>query len=91
MAEATVCAANVTELLNRSIDVANYTFRVELSMYAGAGAAGAIELTRVLWLKLKPDAVFPLDRCVCIVVVVYVKISTYLNFVLSTSCKCIVV
>ena len=76
VAEATVCAANVTQLLNQSIEAADYTLRVELGVYTGAGAAGAIELTRVLWLKLKPDAVFPLDRCVCIAVVVYVKIST---------------
>ena len=79
VAEVAVCAANVTELLNQSIEVANYTFRVELGVYTGAGAAGAIELTRVLWLKLKPDVVFPLDRCVCIVCTVFVLIGTYLN------------
>ena len=64
VAEVAVCAANVTALLDDATQAANYTLRVELSVYAGAGAAGALELTRVLWLKFKPDAPFPLDRCV---------------------------
>ena len=79
VAEAAVCAANVTELLDDATRAANYTFSVELSVYAGAGAAGAIELSRVLWLKTKPEAVFPLDRCVCIVCTVFVLIGIYLN------------
>ena len=67
ISEAASCAANVTDLLDNATRAANYTFRVELGVYAGAGAAGALELTRVLWLKFKPDAVYPLDRCVCYV------------------------
>ena len=79
VAEVAVCAANVTELLDDATRAANYTFSMELSVYAGAGAAGAIELSRVLWLKTKPEAVFPLDRCVCIVCTVFVLIGIYLN------------
>ena len=70
ISEAASCAANLTELIDHATNAANYTFRVELSMYAGAGAAGAIELGRVLWMKTKPNSVFPLDRCVCIVLTI---------------------
>ncbi len=65
VAELASCTANMTQILANTTVLANHTFRVEVGLYSGASAAGAIEICRLVWLKARADSPFPLDRYLC--------------------------